>query len=154
LAPPALRRYLSSLEASGEGGVQAYLTTLAPALAGTELAQYVDYELARSLERAGEPARAREAYLALADRYPYPRGVFWDDALYRAADISAAGGAPDVAIALLERLLRAREPSFLQGSYERGRYADAAFRIGVLYRDALHDPERARQAFERMWSAF
>ena len=154
VAAPALRRYLGALEPSGEGGVRAYLTALAPAVARTDLAQYVDYEIARSLERDGERAAAQKAYLALADGYPYPRGVFWDDALYRAADLGAMDGRAEEAIHILERLLGAREHSYLQGSYERGRYAEAQFRIGELYRDALGDAGRARAAFERLWAAY
>jgi tetratricopeptide (TPR) repeat protein len=154
VAAPALRRYLDALEGSGEGAVRAYLTALAPAVARSDLAQYVDYEIARSLERDGERAAAQKAYLALADAYPYPRGVFWDDALYRAADLVATDGRAEEAIHILERLLGAREHSYLQGSYERGRYAEAQFRIAELYRDALGDPTRARAAFERFWAAY
>jgi TolA-binding protein len=152
VAPAALRRTLEHVALSGEGAVRIYLEALAPQAATTELAQYVDYEHARSLERGHDFAAARAEYLRLADRYPYPRGVYWDDALYRAADLDAELGAPADAVAVLERLLAEREPSFAQGSYERGRYADAQYRIGVLYRDALHDPPRARQAFERLWA--
>jgi TolA-binding protein len=154
VAPSALRRSLEWIGRSGEPGVRTYLSRLAPAVAGTDLSQYIDYELARSLERAGDQAGARQGYLTVADRYPYPRGVFWDDALYRAAELTAAEGRPAAAIALLERLLAAREPAFLQGSYEKARYAEAEFRIAELYRDALHAPDRARAAFERLWATF
>src|SRR5262249_34021063 len=111
-----------------------------------------DYEHARALERGGATDAARAEYVRVADRYPYPRGVFWDDSLFRAAELDAARGAPREAIALFERLLADREPSIMQGSYERARYAQAQLRIGELYRDALHDRARAREAFERMWA--
>jgi tetratricopeptide (TPR) repeat protein len=151
-ASAALRRYLEWLGKNGEDRVRAYLEELRPKVAGTELVQYVDYEHARSLERGGATEAARAEYLRVADRYPYPRGVFWDDSLFRAAELEAARGAPREAIAHLERLLADREPAIMQGTYERPRYAQAQFRIGELYRDALHDRARAREAFERMWA--
>ncbi len=155
LAPAALHACAEQrLGEGGEKAVQSYLEELAPAVVTTRLAEYVDYEHARSRERAGDLADARDEYLRLAERFPYPRGVFWDDALYRTGELYAALGAPRDAIAVFERLLAEREPSFLQGSYERGRYAEAAFRVAELYRDALHDPARARLAFERFFVAY
>ncbi|HEX4338039.1 MAG TPA: tetratricopeptide repeat protein [Polyangiaceae bacterium] len=155
-APTALHRHVEWLldGTGGEPAARAYLQALAPVIATTSLAEYVDYEHARSHEREGDLDGARTEYVALAARYPYPRGVFWDDALFRAGDIDVTLGDPNAAIAMFERLLAEREPSFMQGSYERGRYADAAFRLAELYRDALHDPARARQAFERFSTAY
>jgi tetratricopeptide (TPR) repeat protein len=108
---------------------------------------------AASLERSGELDRARARYLLVAEKYPYPRGALWDDALFHAADLAARLGAPEEAIRYLERMLRERETAYVQGSYERGRYAEAQYRIAELYRDRLHDLGRARAAFERLWTA-
>lgn len=152
IAPLALRRYLEWRKESGEEAVRAYLEALRPGIERTELAQYVDYEHARSLERSQALEAAGLEYIRVADLYPYPRGVFWDDALFRAGQLAAARGAPAEAISHFERLLAEREPAALQGSYERPRYAEAQFRIGELYRDALHDPARARAAFEQLWA--
>jgi TolA-binding protein len=152
-APAALRRYLEWLGKSGEARILSYLEELRPKVAQTELTQYVDYEHARALERSGALEAARAEYVHVADLYPYPRGVFWDDSLFRAAELDATRGAPRDAIALFERLLADREPAIMQGSYERARYAQAQFRIGELYRDALHDRARARAAFEQLWAA-
>jgi TolA-binding protein len=153
-ASAALERYLARLANDGEPHVREYLERLAPAVGKTALAEYVDYEHARSRERQGDLDGARSEYLGVADRYPYPRGVFWDDSLFRAGNLSVALGAPRDGIAVFERLLEAREPSFLQGSYERGRYAEAAYRIAELYRDVLHEPVRARAAFERIFATY
>jgi len=153
-APAALRRLVAELDARGESAVRAYLEALAPRVSSTELAQYVDYEHARSREREGDLAAARAEYLSLADRYPYPKGVFWDDALYRAGDLDVKLGSARDAIAVFERLLAERESAFLGGSYERGRYAEAAFRVAELYRDALADPARARHEFETVWATY
>ena len=35
----------------------------------------------------GDVTAARDALLALAARFPYPRGAYWDDALWRASEI-------------------------------------------------------------------
>jgi TolA-binding protein len=154
LAPAALRQYLGALAASGEPAVRAYLEALAPRVSSTELAQHVDYEHARSHEHQAELEAARDEYVRLADRYPYPRGVFWDDALYRAADIDVALGEPREAVSLFQRLLAEREHSFMVGSYERGRYAEAAFRVAELHRDVLHEPSLARKEFETFWATY
>ena len=153
-APSALHRMEDSLGPKGEAALRAYLEALAPRVAGSELAQHVANDHARSREREGDFTGAEAEYLALADRFPYPRGIFWDDALYRSGEIDVKRGAPREAIVAFERLLAAREPSFLQGSYERGRYADAAFRVAELYRDVLHDSVRARREFEQLAAAF
>lgn len=153
LAPVALRLLFDRLRVRGEPAVRAYLDMRLPALENTELGQYLHAGYAASLERSGELARARERYLLVAERYPYPRGALWDDALFHAADLAARLGAPEDAIRYLERMLGERETAYVQGSYERGRYAEAQFRIAELYRDGLHDLGRARTAFERLWNA-
>ncbi len=124
-----------------------YIERTLPELDHTDLAEQLLYERARRLDARGETEAALNAYVALADRFPYPYGAYWDDALLRGADCAQRLGKPDNAIALLERMLRARETSRLSGSYERPRFADAAFRVAELYRDAKHDPDGARRAF-------
>jgi hypothetical protein len=99
------------------------------------------------LDALGESTRAREAYLRVADRFPYPHGAYWDDALFHASECELRLGNAAGAIALLERMLAAREASHLSGSYERPRFADAAYRVAELYRDREHDSAAARRAF-------
>lgn len=127
------------------------LRTLAKEVAGTHLEERAVYEVARTLEQRGALEASRDAYLETAERFPYPTGALWDDALWRAADIEARLDHPRRAIAVLERMLSARESSGRQGSYERPRYAQARYRIAELYRDSLSDPERARQQFRHLW---
>jgi len=152
VAPAALRRYLSFLGASDTGAALRYLERVAPSLDGTELGEHAHYAYAEALERDGklEPARAR--YLLVAQKYPYPRGALWDDALFHAAELDAKLGDPRAAIARLEEMLAHRETAYMSGSYERGRYAEARYKIAELYRDVIGDAEKARRNFERLFS--
>jgi len=148
IAGLALRRYFAALaEQGGERAVLAYIERVEPELGRTDLAEQLLYERARRLDARGDFSDALNAYVALADRFPYPYGAYWDDALLRGADCELRLGRPENAIALLERMLRAREVSHVSGSYERPHFADAAYRVAELYRDARHDPDAARRAF-------
>lgn len=152
LAPHALREHLRSVELrAGLEGALAEATRLLPAFATTELDETLRYERARLLERRGDCASARRAYLESAERHPYPRGALWDDALYAAAKCAERLGDPRDAVATLERLLAEREEARGLGSYERARYAEARFHLGELHRDALADPARARREFRRVF---
>lgn len=154
ISPAVLKRRLDEIRRGGESKVCAYLDALIPSLDKTELGQYLHYEYAASLEADGRLPEARARYLFVARRYPYPEGALWDDALYRAADLDARLGDPRAAISHLDRMLSERETAYFIGSYEKGRYEDAALRIAELQRDALHDPVAARRSFERLWSDF
>jgi TolA-binding protein len=148
LAGPSLRRYFAELaEHGGDAAVLAYIDQAEPALDQTELSEQLLYERARRLDAQGETAVARDAYLVVADRFPYPHGAYWDDALFHGSECEQRLGNPKRAIALLQRMLAAREASHMSGSYERPRFADAAYRIAELYRDGVHDPLSARRAF-------
>ncbi|HEY0465380.1 MAG TPA: hypothetical protein VGC79_14295 [Polyangiaceae bacterium] len=155
IAGLALRRYFSALaEQGGDQAVLAYIQRIEPTLDHSDLAEQLLYERARRLEALGETAGARDAYVVVADRFPYPYGAYWDDALLRAADCEIRLAKPEGALALLERMLRARESSHLSGSYERPHFADAAYRVAELYRDARHDPDSARRAFRGVFVAY
>lgn len=151
LAPGELRAYLDWLGGGGEAKIRAYLDAVIPKLENTELGQFAHYAYAESLEHDGKLEQARERYLLLARKYPYPGGALWDDALFHAADLDSKLGDARAAILHLERMLQARETSYMNGSYERGRYAEARFRIAELYRDVLGDSGRARSTFEQLF---
>lgn len=151
-ARAALTRHLDYLrEHAGSAAVLAFLDAERPKLQSTELGEPLLYFRARELDDTGHSAQARDAYLECAERYAYPRGLYWDDALFRAAEKELALGAPERAIAHLERLLGERESANFVGSYERGRYAEAQLKLGEIYRDALHDPARARRELRKVW---
>ncbi len=148
----ALRRYFAYLALNGgDRAVLAYVARVEPALRGSELGEQLLYERARRLEAESRPRDALSAYLDLADRYPYPHGAFWDDALFRGAECQTRLGNARGALALLTRLLDAREVAHLSGSYDRPRFAEAAYRVAELYRDELHDATAARLAFHSVF---
>lgn len=155
IAALALRRYFATLsEQGGDRAVLDYIQRVEPELDRSELAEQLWYERARRLEALGATADAAAAYLAVADRFPYPHGAYWDDALLHGADCEQRLDKPERALALLERMLRARETSRLSGSYERPHFADAAYRVAELYRDAKHDPAAARRAFRSVFNDY
>ncbi len=152
LAREALSEHLAYLRSQGGSeSVLAYLTTESGSLAATELGESLAYSRARELDLQGRSAEARDAYLSCADRFPYPAGAYWDDALFRAAEKELALGAPERAILHLQRMLAKQESAFMTGSYQRGRYAEAQLKIAEIFRDVLHDPTRARRELRRVW---
>ena len=152
LAPRALSELLlRAKDRGGAGAARAELERLLPKLTRTPLAERAFYARATLLDEQGDRAAARDQYLQVARRFSYPIGALWDDALWHAARLENDLGNPRKAISYLERMLAQRESSFLQGSYERPRYAEAQFRIAELYRDRLHDTARARREFRKVW---
>jgi tetratricopeptide (TPR) repeat protein len=152
LASAALERHLRYLrEQGGSQRALAYLEREGAALSSTELGEALVYRRARELDDAGRTAEARDAYLACAERFPYPGGAYWDDALLRAADKELALGAPQRAISHLSRMLAEQESASIMGSYERARYAEAQLTMGRIYRDVLHDERRARLELRKVW---
>jgi len=155
LSRRALYRAAAHLdERDGPAAGLAWLERLAPRLAGRELEQTTLYEIARHHETLGDVARARDEYIAIATRWPYPGGALWDDALFRASEADERLGRYDAAIADLERMLDEREVSTVMGTYQRPRYGPALLRIATLYRDRLHDRARARAALHRLYTDF
>jgi TolA-binding protein len=153
LARGALTRLIARVEErGGTRQALAWIEQRRAAFSATELAEHVEYARAELLERAGELEQALAGYLAVAERFGYPRGDVWDDALYEASVLEEKLGRPARAIAHLERMLAEREPSHLQGSYERPRYAQARFRIAELRRDRLNDAPAARREFRRVFA--
>ena len=124
-------------------------------LPSTELVQLVTYPDALHVDTLGDDPAARAAYGRIADRWPYPFGSFFDDALWRASLIDERLGLYPLAIDDLERMLRQRETTSIVGSYERAKFVPAMMRIGErLSRDRLHDRARARAAFHRLYADF
>lgn len=152
LARRALGQHLEYLR--GRGGpdaVLAFLAAEAPKLGATELAETLDYRRARELDEAGKTREARDAYLECATRFPYPKGAYWDDALFRAAEKELSLGDAPRAVQHLERMLGEQESAVITGSYERGRYAEAQLKIAEIYRDVLHDSARARRELRKVY---
>jgi tetratricopeptide (TPR) repeat protein len=123
-------------------------------LGSTELVQLVTYLDAAHVEGLGDDRAARDAYGRIANRWPYPFGSFFDDALWHASLIDEKLGLYGMAVDDLERLLRERETTSIVGSYERPKFVPAMMRLGELYRDRLRDRPRAREAFHRLYTDF
>lgn len=154
MARAALERILRHDDEKGPAQAIAHLDAIAPRIRGKALEMDVQYERARHLQSAGKYAEARDALVAVADRWPYPKGEYWDDSLFRAAECASKLGDPQEAIALLERMLKYREMSVTIGSYERPRYIPAVLKIAAIYEDDLHDRAKARDAYHRLYSEF
>lgn len=153
IAPAALAKLARHAEdQNGPDGAVAYLDRMRQDLGKTELGERAQFTYARRLDGLGRDEEALAAYLDSAKRFPYPNGALWDDALWYASLLEEKLGRPERAVAHLERMLAEREPSSLQGSYERPRYASARFRIAELYRDRLADDSRARREFHRVFT--
>jgi tetratricopeptide (TPR) repeat protein len=120
--------------------------------AGSELEESLLFRRARWLEQNATPAEAAAAYRDVATRYPFPRGIFWDDSVVALARLDEQAGRYREAVAGLEDLLKHRDEASLTGSYERTSYAEARFHIAELYRDKLGDPARARAEFRRVFT--
>jgi tetratricopeptide (TPR) repeat protein len=150
LAHRALERWVARLDQNG-GDALAWLNEVRGKLEKTELDETVRYQLAAHLEPK-DPAAAREAFVACAERHPYPGGSLFDDALFHASLLDEKLGRPAQAIEDLRRMLAAREPSTFAGSYERPRFSPAQFRIAVLYRDKIGDHAAARKEFHKLYA--
>jgi TolA-binding protein len=152
VARTALVKHLAYLrQRGGSSAVLGYLQEQRRALGASELAETLDYTWARELDDSGQTARARDAYLACAARFPYPAGAYWDDALYRAAQKELELDSPQAALAHLTRLLAEQENAAINGSYQRSRYAEGQLLVAEIYRDRLRDPLRARRELRRLW---
>jgi tetratricopeptide (TPR) repeat protein len=153
VAPSALARLTQREEdRGGLSAALAYLEKVEPEYRSTELSERIGYLHAETLERANRIPEARDLYLDVAKRFPYPFGALWDDALWKASLLEEKLGNVPGAIQHLERMLKEMEPSSLgQGSYQRPRYAAARFRIAELYRDKVRDPARAVREFRKVW---
>jgi tetratricopeptide (TPR) repeat protein len=152
LARRAVQRLAArEAEERGEEARLAWLKAHASDLTGTDLEQVIEYESALSLDRLGRAALAHDAFLATAARYPYPFGVYTDDAIWNAALIDERLGRPEEAIEHLRRLLAAREVSTTMGSYERPRYSEAQLKIAEIYRDKIKDRAAARRELHKLY---
>ena len=154
VAHAAVRKLVQHADDSGPRAGLDEVRALERDLESTELVQLVTYLDALHVETLGDDHAARDAYGRVADRWPYPFGAFFDDALWRASLIDEKLGLYQVAIDDLERLLRQRETTSIVGSYERAKFVPAMMRVGELYRDRLSDHAKARAAFHRLYADF
>jgi tetratricopeptide (TPR) repeat protein len=154
VAHVAVRRLVAHADEQGPRAAMDELRALQRDLSSTELAELVAFLAAEHLASLGDDSAARDAYLGIADRWPYPFGAFFDDALWCASLLDDKLGDPRAAIDDLQRMVKERETTTIVGSYERPKYVPAMMRIGELYRDRLFDHASARKAFHRLYADF
>ncbi|MGH7439169.1 MAG: tetratricopeptide repeat protein, partial [Polyangiaceae bacterium] len=151
----AVRRLVQhARETGGEQGALDELHALDLVAGSTEVGPLIAFLTAESIENRGDDDAALAAYLRIADRWPYPFGAFWDDSLWRASLLDEKLGRPRAAVDDLERMVRERETTNIVGTYERAKYVPAMLRIGALWQGPLHDPEKAREAYHRLYAQF
>jgi hypothetical protein len=150
----AVRRLVARADEQGSSAALDELHALERDLGKTELAPLVAFLSAEHLETLGDDEAARDAYLRIADRWPYPQGAFFDDALWHASALDEKLGRVPAAIADLERLVAVRETTSIMGSYEKARYVPSMLRIGELYDAKLHDRARARETYHRLYTDY
>lgn len=155
VARPALHRFVRHMDdEQGPAKTLDYLRSLEPSLGATERGEEIAYEIALRLALLDRNQEARDAFLSVATRWPYPFGALWDDSLFRASELDEKLGRYPEAIEDLERMLKERESSTVVGSYQRPRFAEAQMRVALLYRDRLHDRARARAELHRLYTDF
>jgi TolA-binding protein len=155
LARPALMRVLRDRDnRSNPKETLAYLRGLETILGASELGETIAYEAALRLVAIGDTRSARDAFVAVVARWPYPGGKLFDDALFRASELDEALEDYVAAVTHLQEMLRERETTTFLGSYQRPRYSLALMRIAHLYRDRLDDRVRAREALHRIYVEF
>ncbi len=149
VALPALGHVLREKEKAGPEAARAYLAAVEPKLpADSAILQKVAYE--RALRTDAKEAR-RDALVAVGARFPYPKGAYWDDSLFKAAEIEEELGRHREAIALYEKLLVERETSDVIGSYQRPRYSPAKMRIARIQAEKLNDRAAARKTLHELY---
>jgi tetratricopeptide (TPR) repeat protein len=154
VAQVALGIVLRHDDESSPAAALAHVERLAPRVKGTKVEEKVLYERAKHLDTLGRTELARDAFVEVANKWPYPFGAFNDDALFRAGEMEEKLGRPKEAIALYERLLSQREVSSFMGTYERPRYVPAILRIAQLYEEKLNDRAKARATLHRLYADF
>jgi tetratricopeptide (TPR) repeat protein len=152
-ARSALRHRLLGFEAKSEDP-RPYLKRVAVETRGTAVEQVARYQHAQATERLGEKPQALAEYTSIAEDFPYPKGVHRDDALFRASELAEQAGDGAAAVKHLESLLADREQAHVLGTYERPKYGAAAERIATLQEQVLKNPERAAQAWHRLYADF
>lgn len=154
VARVALARVIRHDDEGGPAATLAHLDALGPKFARTSLEGLVAYERAKRLADLDRPEAARDAFLDIAKRWPYPVGPYFDDALYRAAELEEKLGHYREAVEHLERLLSFRESSTMIGTYERPRYVPAMLLLVKLYDEKLNERAKARETLHRLYTDF
>jgi TolA-binding protein len=155
VAHQALRKVVRHVEdTDGKAAALKYEEGLYPTFEGTRLGEEILYDVSLRKIDIGDANGALAGFLQCADKYPYPSGALFDDALFHASLLHEQLGNAPAAIDDLRRLLAVREKSDLNGTYDRPRMGPAQFRIAELQRDKLGDHPSARASFRKVYDDF
>jgi hypothetical protein len=161
LARGALERWLRRLTPAQRLVV---LERLASKISDAALNERFLLQQARNHEALGQWSQALERYTSLADRYPYPSGQYWDEALLGKAALHARSGDLGLARQTLRHMLSYREIATIVGTYER-RYTVASLMLAkftasddwraahTLLLDFPESYPTSRELDEALWAA-
>jgi threonine aldolase len=149
----AFRKLLQHKEEKAKGSALTWLDAHLDQLS-RGLGEDARYRRAHLLKDQNRLQDARNAFVDVAKRYPYPQGSLTDDAWWNASLLAEELGTYQQAIADLKQLLSTREPATFGTSYERPRYSPAQFRMAELYLNRLHQPDAARRELHRLYTDF
>jgi TolA-binding protein len=153
-ATPAARQWLELVAPQGDARMARLDALLGERAWPPVLDEALRYDRARRLEASGQLEEAARGYAEVARRHPYPFGAYWDDALFRQAELERRQGRAREAIAAIRTLLAEREDSRLSGTTERERFAPAQYLEAEILRDDMRDPAGARRAFRAVFDRF
>ncbi len=139
---------------SGKAAALSYEASLYETFRETRLGEEILFDTSARRLDLGDASGALTGFLACADRYPYPTGALFDDALFAASQVHEQLGDAKAAVADLQRLLSVREGSDFSGSYVRPKMPAAQLRIGELQRDKLSDHPSAKKSFRAVYVDF
>jgi TolA-binding protein len=155
VAHQALRKVVRHVEETeGKAAALQYEVSLYASFEGNRLGEEILYDVSLRKIDIGDANGALDGFLKCADKYPYPGGALFDDALFHASLLHEQLGDAKAAIEDLRRLLAVREQSDFNGTYDRPRMGPAQFRIAELQRDKLSDHAAARASFRRVYDDF
>lgn len=132
----------------------AYIQELRDEIKPSTLGEPMMSAEAELLLQMGRKEEARVMLERQVERYPYPQGKRWDDALWQLADLALENENPKGAIEYLKKMISVHESSIIIGSYTRPMMSKAALRIARIYRDNLRDNDAAMDAYKEARSEF
>lgn len=153
-AHAATRRLVAHADEQGPRAGLDELAALEHDVGSTELGELVAALSAEHLETLGDTRAARDAYVRIAERWPYPFGAFFDTALWKASLLDETLGQPQLAADHLVQMVSVRETTTLMGSYERKHYVPAMLRLAKLYAGPLGDRAKARTTLHTLYTDY
>lgn len=153
-ASRALRLLMQARASEPAASRLAFLRALYEKVGASDLGDdLLTFEAEIHLER-GDRAASVATYERLLREHPYPHGQRWDETLERLADLAEEDGDYAGAVAYLTRMVQVQESTVTPGSQTLPGMPAARLRIARIYRDHLHDPERAASHFARTYEQF